>query len=71
MSVEITTRYATTVDDLSSAWAFVMDRLDRAGDNPSITISPIWTYNVSDIDSDQTPPRRFEVVVEGMVEENR
>ena len=27
--IEITTKYATSVDDLPDAWAFVMERLDH------------------------------------------
>ena len=64
--VEVTTRYATTVDDLHAAWAFVMARLDSVGPDPSIHISPVWTISSGD---DEYQPRRFEVVVEGMVEE--
>lgn len=68
--VEVTTRYATTVDELADAWAFVMDRLDNVGPNPRITISPIWSYSPSEItDEDHEVPRRFEICVEGMVHE--
>ena len=62
--IEITTKYATSVDDLADAWAFVMERLDHVGPDPRITISPIWTYT-----DDADLPRRFEVVVSGMVHE--
>jgi hypothetical protein len=37
-----------------------------------VTIKPIWTISVRDMDTDdedQEWPRRFEVVVEGMVHE--
>ena len=70
--IEVTTRYATTVDDLTAAWAFVMDRIDAVGDSPSVTISPVWTISVSDMGDDEPEggyPRHFSVVVEGMVEE--
>lgn len=69
--VEVTTRYATSVDDLASAWAFVMDRLDHVGPDPEVRITPIWSWSVHDMDrpDDYQPPRRFEVVVSGMVEE--
>jgi hypothetical protein len=70
--IEVTTRYATSVNELADAWAFVMDRLDRVGPDPSVTIKPIWTISVRDMDTDdedQEWPRRFEVVVEGMVHE--
>lgn len=69
--VEVTTRYATTVDDLTAAWSFVMARVDQVGPNPSIKISPIWSYGVVDMDRDERDaPRQFEVVVSGMVEES-
>lgn len=69
--VEVATRYATTVDSLTEAWAFVMDRVDKVGPDPSIKISPQWSFSVHDIDhADATePPRQFSVVVEGMVHE--
>lgn len=71
--VEVTTRYATTVEDLPSAWAFVMGHLDALGDDPSIEIKPISTIGVADMqdafDGRETEGwrRQFEVVVEGMV----
>lgn len=70
--IEVTTRYATTVDDLPAAWAFVMDRLDSVGPDPSIDIKPLWSWSVHDMDDDDapTPPRQFEVVVSGMVKES-
>lgn len=64
--IERTTRYATSVDDLNSAWAFVMAYLDRVGPDPSVEITPCWTITS---DSDDMP-RRFEVVVSGMVHES-
>lgn len=70
--VEVTTRYATSVDTLAEAWAFVMERLDRVGPDPRITITPCWVISVRDMDADDEGweyPRRFEVVVEGMVRE--
>lgn len=70
--VEVTTRYVTTTDDLQSAWAFVMDRLDLVGPDPTVQIKPLWIVSVADMDRDvERPPRQFEVVVEGMVEEVR
>jgi hypothetical protein len=71
--IEVTTRYATTVDDLTSAWAFVMKHLDSCGDDPSIEIRPISTIGVADMQDafdgreSEGWRRRFEVVVEGMV----
>lgn len=73
--VEVTTRLATTVDSLSQAWAFVMNALDRdgIGENPTITITPLWFYSVSDMDreDDYMPPRQFSVVVSGFVQHTR
>lgn len=69
--IEVTTRYATTVDDLTAAWAFVMDRLDRVGPDPTVEISPFWAFNIHDglEGRDETPARQFSVVVSGMVPE--
>lgn len=71
--IEVTTRYATTVDDLPSAWAFVMDHVDRVGADPSITISPFWSYSVHDMGDDDapTPPRQFSVVADGRSRRDR
>lgn len=66
--VEVTTRYATTVEDLAAAWAFIMERLDSVGPDPQIKITPVWVIT-PDLDEDEPPPRRFSVVVEGMVDE--
>lgn len=71
--IEVTTRYATSVPDLASAWAFVMARIDTVGPDPKITINPIWRISVQDMDSDypgREYPRVFEVVVSGMVRED-
>jgi hypothetical protein len=67
--VERTTRYATSVDDLGEAWAFVMSRIDSVGPDPTVTIKPYWRIAVG-LPGDETPPseRRFEVLVEGMEE---
>lgn len=69
--VEVTTRYVTSVPDLASAWAFVMDRIDAVGPDPSIEIKPVWIMSVHEIGNDDIgrAPRQFSVVVEGMVEE--
>ncbi|MCG7285377.1 hypothetical protein MHY85_05225 [Cellulomonas sp. ACRRI] len=69
--IEVTTKYATSVDELADAWAFVMARLDAVGPDPRITISPIWTYSSDEISNPgYRAPRRFEVCVEGMVHES-
>lgn len=65
--VEVTTRFATTVDDLPAAWAFVMERIDQVGADPSVKISPIWSWQAEA--GSETSVRQFEVVVDGMVEE--
>ena len=65
--IEVTTRYATTVEDLAAAWAFVMDHIDKVGGDPGIDIRPIWQWDGYE-DSSQAV-RRFTVVVDGMVEE--
>lgn len=69
---EVTTRYATTVDDLGAAWAYVMDHLEKVGPDPSVKISPVWVFSVHDMDREDLsePPRQFSVVVEGMVHED-
>lgn len=54
--IEVTTKYATTVNTLPEAWAFVMNHIDRVGPDPHIRISPVWL----------TDPREFEVTVHGM-----
>ena len=70
--VEVTTRYATTVEGLPAAWAFVMAKVDSVGPDPSVEISPVWTISVQDMGNDEPEggyPRHFSVVVSGMVEE--
>lgn len=71
--VEVTTKYATTVDDLSAAWAFVMEHLDCVGDHPHIEIRPISSIGVADMldglegrEAGDGWKQQFEVVVEGM-----
>jgi hypothetical protein len=81
--VEVTTRYATTTETLPEAWAFVMEHLDSVGTDPTIHVSPVWDLvdaGVAATIDDVAPGRfdaldgdgarrRFEVVVEGMVEQ--
>lgn len=66
-SIEVTTRYATCVDDLTAAWSFVMDRLDRVGPDPRVHIEPRWEPH----DDPDHHRRYFEVTVDGTVEEGR
>lgn len=63
--VEMTTKYATTVNELADAWAFVMSKIDQVGPDPSIAINPVWTIR----DDEGEYPRHFEVSVLGMVHE--
>lgn len=60
--LEMTTRYATSVDSLSDAWEFVMDHLEKVGDAPSVAISPEWSSE------DDFRTCYFTVVVSGTVE---
>jgi hypothetical protein len=67
-AVEVTTRYATSVQTLSEAWAFVMERIDSVGPNPSIQIVPLWGFSEEDENADEddyTLERWFSVVVSG------
>lgn len=68
--IEVTTRYVTSVGTLPEAWAFVMERLDMVGPDPTIRIEPKWVISPQDMDRDEDWPRLFEVCVEGMVEES-
>lgn len=43
MSVEVTTKYATTAPTIQGCFGFVMDHLDQVGEAPSVTVSPYWT----------------------------
>lgn len=64
MTVEKTTKYATSVDSLPEAFAFVMSKIDDLGESPSIYINPIWVYG----GDEEGGKRKFEVAVDGMVE---
>ncbi len=66
--VEVTTRFATTVESLTDALAFVMERLDYLGPDPRIEITPQWTV-YADRDHPGDGKRTFSVVVDGMVHE--
>jgi len=78
-TVEVSTKYVTTVADLPEAWEFIMDRLDQVGPDPHVVISPVWTKPWEEIkpstehqhESVGDWPRHFEVVVEGTVEEDK
>lgn len=71
--VEVTTNYVTHVAELSDAWAFIMDRVDRLGPDPTIAIVPFWACVVSeDEDGDEVheQKRRFQITLSGSVPEN-
>jgi hypothetical protein len=59
--LEVTTKYATNVEDLGAAWAFVMQHIDQVGDSPSVIISPVWTISSVDLDGPRERERHFEV----------
>lgn len=64
MTVEVTTKYATTVNTVQDAFVFVMEHLDDVvGSGPSIHISPFWIIN-----DDNSTERQFEVSIQGMIE---
>ena len=65
--IEVTTRYATSVDSLQEAWSFVMDHVDLVGPDPMIKIDPFWSISMDQMGEDVDPPRKFGVVVEGMI----
>ena len=67
--VEVTTRYVTTANSLIDAWAFVMEKIEQVGPDPSIEIKPVWSKDYDSVGDDEPWPRHFEVVVSGMVEE--
>lgn len=60
--IERTTRFATTVEGLDEAFAFVMGHLDQVDDLLSVSISPVWSS------SEDFNVKRFSVVVDGMAE---
>lgn len=64
--IERTTKFATTVDSLTSAFEFVMAQPDDVGEWPDIAIVPILVYG--DVD-DEKPTPIFEVSVSSMKEE--
>ena len=51
---------ASMVDTIQEAFQFVMEHLDELGDNPRITINPVWSYTDS-----EHGVRRFDVGVSG------
>lgn len=68
--VEITTKYATTVETLQDAFVFIMQYVDALGTDPFIKITPIHSYSMSDMDMEDPPCKHFfEVMVSSMREE--
>ena len=67
--VEVTTRFVTTVDDMTSAWSFVMDRIEAVGVHPHVEIRPIRILSPVEAMEGLTGVDQFEVVVEGMTRE--
>lgn len=65
---EVTVRYACCADDLTSAWAFVMEHLDKVGPSPSIEIKPIWTFSALPGTDDESK-QSFDVGVSGTITE--
>jgi len=65
MPVEVTTTFATVVDDMAAAWAFVMGRVDLVGGDPQVVVNPVRWF----VGDGEESARRFEVSVSGMVEE--
>ena len=65
MPVEVTTTFATVVDDMAAAWAFVMGRVDLVGGDPQVVVNPVRWF----MGDEEESVRRFEVSVSGMVEE--
>lgn len=73
ISVEKTTRYATNVAEMSDAWAFVMQRIDLLGPDPTVSISPVWTMEYCDNEDCEVgghTVRSFNVIIAGTVPEN-
>lgn len=62
-AIERTIQYATVVDTLPDAWAFVMGHVDSVGPRPQITVSPVSWYS-----ENEQYLERFEVSVSGMTE---
>lgn len=70
-ATEVTTKFATTVDELTDAWAFIMEHLADVGDAPNVTITPCWPVSVAEFpDGGDVGRRYFEVTVSGMVEQS-
>jgi len=74
--VEVTLKFVSVFEQLTDAWGFVMDMLDRVGADPEVHIRPVWVFGVdAGVDDDvvggdgRLDVRLFEVSVSGSVEE--
>jgi hypothetical protein len=61
-AIEKTTKFATSVEGLDEAFAFVMNCLTQVDDVLNIEIKPFWSS------SDDFSVKRFSVAVSGMIE---
>lgn len=71
VKTEVTTRFARGgLEDLTAAWAFIMEHIDKVGGDPTIEISPVWSADYDDIGVRPDAPwvRTFSAVVSGMTE---
>lgn len=67
--VEYTARYASRVESLAEAFAFIMEHEDKVGKDIAILINPVWIcFDVDDMTGEHHTRREFEVSVSGMVE---
>lgn len=66
--IEVDTRYSTTVDELTDAWSFVMEHIDKIGPHPSIRIYPCWGVDRDEALEEPDDQVHFHAVVEGAVE---
>ena len=64
MRVEQQSTYTAVVGSMSEAWNFVMEYLDRAGDKPSVLITPVWYSLIEGSGGEQL--EGFEVAVSGV-----
>jgi hypothetical protein len=66
--VEVATRYSTTVDDMPTAWAFVMEHIDKLGPEPSVNIYPCWGVDREAATEEPANQCHFHVAVDGCKE---
>lgn len=61
-ATEHTEKFATTVDEMTDAFVFIMEHLDRVGNSPSVQINPSWSSE------DDFQKCYYEVSISGMTE---